>query len=311
MIRYEPSPDWLRDILHFPVSYALRRALLGALGMSIYAIVLTFALDRIGGVSLRHSGATVSVSGVVISLALAFRLNNAYARWWEGRTLWGTLVNHCRNFAAVVEVAWPAADRRGRQRIAGLLGDFAVGLSLHLRGQLDATALESLDATERETAAKRRHKLSFVSQLVWQELERRRADATLDTAQVLLLQPHAHGLLDVAGACERIRNTPIPFAVTVATRLFLLCFSLIVPLGLHDDFGYAMVPIAAAAFFALAVTDVLAAELENPFGLDCNDLPTRAIAEMIRRDVHEILAVERVGEADVERVDAPMYAKLH
>jgi putative membrane protein len=115
----------------------------------------------------------------------------------------------------------------------------------------------------------------------------------------------------VLGACERIRNTPIPFAVTATTRLFLLGFTLLVPLGLHQEFGWLAVPVSMSAYLGVAVMDVLAAELENPFGIDCNDLPTRAIAETIRRQVHEILEVERHGRPDVEPATAGVYTKIH
>jgi putative membrane protein len=311
MIRYEPHPAWLRDILHMPISYALRRALYGAIAMGAYTWVLCFVLDRIGELQVPHSGVTVSVAGAVVSFGIAFRLNNAYARWWEGRTLWGSLVNHSRNLAVVVNAFWAPVDRRGRGRIAGLLGDFAVGLALHLRGELVAADLESLDDDERTTASDRRHPLSYVSDLVWREIEARRQSEVIDGMRMLVLQPHAQALLDVAGACERIRNTPLPFAVTVTTRLFLLSFLVFFPIALHGEFGNVMVPVSMAAFFALAAMDVLAAELENPFGIDCNDLPTRTIAEAIRRDVHEILGVERTGAPDREPVGAPLYAKIH
>ncbi len=311
MIRYEPQPAWLRDIVHLPISYALRRALYGSLAMGAYAWSICLVFERVGGVRLPHSGSTVGIAGAVVSFGIAFRLNNAYARWWEGRVHWGALVNHARNLAVLANVSWSRGDLAGRRRMAGLLGDFCVGLALHLRGELHAADLEAVDGDEREIAGRRRHPLSYLSELVWREIDERRANGVLDTAQVLALRPHAAALLDITGACERIRNTPIPFAVTVVTRLFLFAFLLLVPVGLHEDFGDVMVPLSMAAFFGLAAMDVLAAELENPFGIDCNDLPTRSIAEAIRRNVHEILGVEREGAPDREPLAPAPYAKIH
>lgn len=311
MIRYEPHPHWLRDIVRFPISYALRSAVFGALWMGAYAAALTLALELLGDIDVPHGSTAFGVLGGVVSLALAFRLNNAYARWWEGRQQWGLLVNHARNLAALIGSMWPASDIAGRRRMVGLLGDFCVGLSAHLRGELSADELDALSSEERAVAERRGHPLSYVSQLLWAELEQRRADGRLDTAQLLLLRPHVAALLDVLGACERIRTTPIPFAVTAAARLFMLLFTIMVPIGLHDEFGWTAVPIAMAAYLGLAVMDVLAAELENPFGLDCNDLPTRTIAEMIRRQVHEIVEVEREGADDREPVGTPLFSKIH
>ena len=310
MIRYEPQPRWLQDIVRLPISYALRRALYGAALMGAYTVVLLLALRSLGEVHVPHAAVALSAVGGLISLALAFRLNNAYARWWEGRTHWGVLVNHSRNLAALVHAMWRPSDKAGRVRMAGLIGDFAVGLSLHLRGEPFVDELDGLTEDERADARGRAHPLSYISRLVWSELEMRRAEGTLDGAQLIVMEPHVRGLLDELGACERIRNTPIPFAVTSVARLFMLGFTLLFPLGLHAEFAWLTVPVSMAAFFAMAAMDVLATELENPFGTDCNDLPTRQLAEMIRRQAHEILDVERHGHPDREPVAPPLYTKV-
>jgi len=129
-------------------------------------------------------------------------------------------------------------------------------------------------------------------------------------SHIIELQPHARSFLDVLGACERIRATPIPFAATSVIRLFLLLFTACIPFGLHGEFGWYAVPVCMLTFFILAAMDAIAAELENPFGIDCNDLPTRYIGEMIRRQVHSILGVERVGEPDQQPAKPGMYQKI-
>lgn len=300
----------MADIRRLPLSYALRRAIYGTFGMGVYAATLVWLLQGRVDLSLPHGAMAFSILVGALSLALAFRVNNAYARWWEGRLHWGLLVNHSRNLAALTEVLWPVGDRSGRERMAGLIGDFAVGLSLHLRGELEARDLAALTDQERAVAQGRDHPLSYLSQLVWQEIEIRRAHGTLDTAQVLQLQPHARALLDVLGACERIRATPIPFAVTSATRLLLLISAVFVPVGLQPELGWATVPIAMVAYFVLATMDVLSAELENPFGIDCNDLPTRSIGEMIRRQVHEIVEAKRPALRDTQPAHPRLYEKI-
>ncbi|MBO6938480.1 MAG: hypothetical protein JJ863_26165 [Deltaproteobacteria bacterium] len=311
MIRYEPHPRWIQDIVRLPISYALRRALYGMLLIGAYASLVVWLMDVFDQVELPHGAAAFGVLGGAISLGLGFRLNNAYARWWEGRQHWGLLINHCRNLAGLVQSMWAKEDASGRQRMAGLVGDFVIGLSADLRGELDLAELETLTADEREEIAKRGHPLSYVSQLVWSEIEQRHRDGVLGVGELVLVQPHARALLDVLGACERIRKTPIPFALTSAIRAFLLLFALLIPLGLHDEFGWLAVPISMFAFYALAVMDVLAAELEDPFGLDCNDLPTRSMAEMIRRQVHELLGVTRDGAPDRQPASPALYAKFH
>lgn len=310
MIVYEPQPRWLSDIFRLPLSYALRRALLGTLGIGAYTAVWIWLLDTAVVVDFPHGATAFGLLGGALSLTLAFRVNNAYARWWEARLHWGLLVNHSRNLAALTHALWPKDDQLGRARMGGLIGDFAVGLSRHLRGELRVEHLESLTAQEQETARSKEHLLSFVSYLVFREIEVRRSDGRLDVSQVIELQPHARAFLDVLGACERIRATPIPFAATSVIRLFLLLFTACIPFGLHGEFGWHAIPVCMLTFFILAAMDAIAAELENPFGIDCNDLPTRYIGEMIRRQVHSILEVERTGEADEQPAKPRVYQKI-
>ena len=299
MIHYEPHPHWLRDVWRLPKTPVARASVISTLLASAYAASVTALIDVAAAGDIPHGAAAFSVLGGITSIALAFRLNNAKTRWWEGRLHWGFLVNHARNLAALVACFWDPADAAGRRRMAGLLGDFAIGLSGHLRDRFDSEELASLTAAERTEASRREHPMSLLATLVWSEIERRRAAGELSTAQVLELQPHARALLDVLGACERIRRTPIPFAATSAIRWFFLAFTAFVPVGLHAEFGWLCVPIAAVVHFALAVMDKLAAELEDPFGLDAHDLPTRFIAEAIRRQTHEIVGVT-VDTVDVQ-----------
>lgn len=310
MIIYEPQPKWLRDIVRLPLSYALRRAMLGTLMIAAYAALCVWLLDTKGQLVFPHGAAAFGLLGGALSLTLAFRLNNAYARWWEARYHLGLLVNHSRNLAALVHSFWAPEDDAGRARMGGLIGNFSVGLSRHLRGELEVEHLEALTAEERDAAARRDHLPLFVAHLILKEIDARRGDGRLDVSQIIQLQPHARAFVDVVGACERIRSTPIPFAATSVIRLFLLLFTASVPVGLHREFGWYAVPVSMLIFFILAAMDAIASELENPFGIDCNDLPTRFIGETIRRQVHSLLGIERVGEPDQQPQKPELYEKV-
>lgn len=310
MIVYEPHPRWVTDIVRLPLSYALRRAVQGTLVIGLYATLWIALLALAPTVEFPHGATAFGILGGALSLTLAFRVNNAYARWWEARQQWGLLVNHSRNLAALVHALWPPEDRAGRARMAGLIGDFAVGLSRHLRGELQVTHLESLTDAERQRASGQEHVPSYVAHLIFAEVEQRRASGTLDVSRIVELQPHTRAFLDVLGACERIRSTPIPFAATAVVRLFLLLFTASVPFGLHTEFGWYAVGVSMLTFFILAAMDAIAAELENPFGIDCNDLPTRYIGEMIRRQVHSLLEVQRTGEPDQQPARPKPYDKI-
>ena len=91
------------------------------------------------------------------------------------------------------------------------------------------------------------------------------------------------------GACERIEKTPIPFSYNVFLKLFIGAYALMLLFGLVATFGYFAVPLVMIIFFAMIGVELMAEEIEDPFGLDCNDLPTGTIAHTIKNNVFEIL----------------------
>ena len=106
---------------------------------------------------------------------------------------------------------------------------------------------------------------------------------------------YTHALLDTAGACERISKTPIPFSYSVFIRLFIVAYAAVLPVGLVSKYGYLAVPLVMLIIFPLLGLELMASEIEDPFGFDCNDLPTRVIADLIRADSAELLGVDHTA----------------
>ena len=95
---------------------------------------------------------------------------------------------------------------------------------------------------------------------------------------------------DIMGACERIKNTPIPFSYSIFLKKFIFFYIVTLPIGFVAYFEYWAIPISVFVFYVLVSLEIIAEEIENPFGLDPNDLPTQKLSDMIRRNVHEIFA---------------------
>ena len=113
----------------------------------------------------------------------------------------------------------------------------------------------------------------------------------LDDAARVTLQPLLQAFDDVLGKCERIRKTPIPFSYSSYVKQFVLLYALMVPFALVKEFGYGAVIASMFSFFATMGLELLATEIEEPFGTDPNDLPLTSIGETIARDVRQILSV--------------------
>jgi putative membrane protein len=135
------------------------------------------------------------------------------------------------------------------------------------------------------------HVPAHIARVISRRIGELRNSGSIDGFDVRATMPHTQALLDVAGGCERIRKTPIPFSYSVFIKLFILAYAAILPVGLVPEYGYFAVPLVMLIVFALLGLELMAGEIEDPFGLDCNDLPTGAIAEVIRDDAIELLGL--------------------
>ena len=96
-------------------------------------------------------------------------------------------------------------------------------------------------------------------------------------------------LTDVVGKAERIKKTPIPYSYNIFLKKFIFIYTFTLPLGLATTFFYWSIPISIFILYILASLELLAEEIENPFGEDANDLPVDNICQNIKGNVNEIL----------------------
>lgn len=295
MIEYSPNRNWWRDLRHLGTSWTLQRIVRAVLAVGGYTLVLSFLMSKFNVQVDKSISGTFSLLGVILSIVLVFRTNTAYDRWWEGRKLWGALVNHSRNLAIQLDSVLPGEERGARSGFARLIANFALALSEHLRRGVDPSTLIPPGPDEEDDplggARLPGHIPAHIARTIINRIHDARRDGVIDGFDVLALKPHTQALLDVAGACERIRKTPIPFSYSVFIKLFIVAYAALLPIGLVPEYGYLSVPLVMLIVFALLGLELMAGEIEDPFGLDCNDLPTATIAEAIRGDVAELLRV--------------------
>lgn len=226
------------------------------------------------------------ILGFVISLLLAFRTNTAYDRWWEGRRKWGELVNDSRNLA--VKIAALDLDEESNAFFARHITNFPKICKEHLR---DGTDFSILDLTEAELHFLKQvdHIPSGVVELLYVRFNELKKSGQLSEEDILRLDRNLNGFLDVIGACERIKNTPIPYSYSMFFKKFIIIYVTTLPLAFVVNFGYFSALIATFIFYVMVSIEVLAEEIEDPFGTDDNDLPTDQMAERIEGIVRTIL----------------------
>jgi putative membrane protein len=271
VITYDPK-RWFEVLFSFPKSPVFRTLFLDVILAGLYAAGVVWVEARYPAIALPLGPAILSLLGIILGLLLVFRTNTAYDRWWEGRRLWGQLVNVSRALARALDAMLPA-DPVARERYAGLIAAYPPALARHLRAR---------DAARHEPNAV----LSALVRAVHADIDGGR----LPPEARIALSPLLAQFDDVQGACERIRNTPIPFSYSSYIKQFVLLFALLLPFALAQEFRYGTVVAEMFVFFSTMGVELLAGEVEEPFGTDRNDLPLDEIAAVIARDAHALLA---------------------
>ena len=229
-----------------------------------------------------------SLLGFAISMLLVFRTNTAYDRWWEGRKLWGQLVNTSRNLAVKIG-AYVPEDNTTRSFYARLIPLFAHELRQHLQLEKTRLELDSQPHPEIPGFDRSKHVPNQVLQLMTERTYRLHRDGSITGEQLLTLDKELVQFLEIAGACERIKNTPIPYSYSSFIKKFIVIYVGTLPFGFAFTLGYLATPVVMFIFYVLASLELIAESIEDPFGKDENDLPMERLSTMIKGNVEEIL----------------------
>lgn len=235
--------------------------------------------SNIKNISVMHG-----LLGFVISLLLAYRTNTAYDRWWEGRKMWGGLVNSSRNLA--IKLASFLKEENDRAYFRKMIPGYASILHKHLNDS--DTAKQLFDDVDLEIDH-HKHRPNQVAKMLFQKVNDLYDSKKITGEQFIILNNELQSLTDICGACERIKNTPIPYSYSAFIKKFIFIYVLTLPFGYVFMLGYLVIPVVVFIFYVLASLELIAEEIEDPFGGDANDLPTKKIAENIKKHVEELI----------------------
>ncbi|WP_020535499.1 bestrophin family protein [Lewinella cohaerens] len=290
MILYKTNQNWLGDVSHLFKSWTMTRIVRAVGIMGVYSLVACLVIEKMNwGEYVQLNTSIFSLLGVILSIFLVFRTNSAYDRWWEARKQWGALVNNTRNFAIYVDSMYPEEEEDTRHWMASHVSNFCIALVDHLREGTELDKLIFLPKEEREVYEKKDHIPNYISQQIFKKIAADHREGTINEGDYINIKIQHQSFLDILGACERIKKTPIPFSYAVYLKIFISAYALLLPFALVTSFHMMAVPLAMFLFFALLGVELLGEEIEDPFGLDCNDLPTGDIAHTIKKNVFEIL----------------------
>jgi putative membrane protein len=286
MKAYNPK-DWFTLIFNFHKSDTFRM-LIPAMAVLTGFTALFCYLDEKDIVVLKSTTIMHSLVGFVISLLLVFRTNTAYDRWWEGRRLWGELVNNSRNLMLKIDAFVPAANKESKVHFRKLIGNYAFALKEHLRNGFDENELEEYEELRISDLKKAKHVPNRIALQMYVEADKLVRQGIISEDKLIVLNEELRSFTNVAGACERIKKTPIPYSYSTFIKRIIFIYILTLPLGLIHDLHWLSIPIVLFVFYAFASLELLAEEIEDPFGTERNDLPTDELAAKIKKNVQEI-----------------------
>lgn len=287
MISYN-TKDWFTFIFKFHKADTFRQLFPLLLSIGLYTGLIAYLELEHFNLAENHNLKNIPIMhgmlGFVISLLLVFRTNTAYDRWWEGRKLWGALVNNSRNLAIKLNAL--LEDKEDKAFFKKAIPNFAHVLNLHLKEE--HISQELFDAFEM-TVVHEKHKPNQLVKLITTKIVDLKKQRKLTHEELLFINQELSSFLDICGACERIKNTPIPFSYSVFLKKFIFFYVMTLPFGYVFSLGYYTIPVVIFIFYVLASLELIAEEIEEPFGYDENDLPTERIAENIKKNIEEIL----------------------
>ena len=252
--------------------------------VSVGAVILLPYYDSLG---LHVTTAPFSLVGIAIAIFLGFRTNTSYARFNEARCLWGSLIVTTRSITRQIKSVFP--DKNDARLVSQLLTAFSWSLKHQLRGTDSRADLERLLPEP------------FLTEVL---------NSPLPTNRILLLlgewlgQQYRHGQISdmvfvdidknlgemahIQGACERILNTPIPYAYGLILRRTVYLFCTILPFAFVDDLRYLTPLISVFISYTFLSLEYVAEEIEEPFGTEPNDLALNAMCTTIEIDQLEM-----------------------
>ena len=244
----------------------------------------------------------LTLFGTALALFLGFRDNSAYQRWWEGRVLWGAMINASRSLARQTRNFLPDPDARDLKRSIVLRQiAYVNALRCQLRRQTnfrEGELLRFLSEGEAEPALKRTNVANGLLDGTSRRIEDARKRGWIDSVQQVSLEAVLVDIANAQGGMERLKNTPLPNQYRFFPQLFTRVFCVVLPVGLVETLGIAT-PVGStiAGLMFLAVLQI-GDDLVDPFANSVHDVPMSAMCRTIEIDLLE--AIGEVGAQPIE-----------
>lgn len=286
-------PNWFRLLFVWRGS-VLGRIVPQLCVTTLFAASVLLAHRYIPDLTITLTPAPFTLLGIALAIFLGFRNSVSYDRYWEARKIWGSVLNDARSLTRQV-TSLTELDDAARKKFVYAVIAYVYALKDQLRGNKTQHNLDRwLPPEWLEQVRRARFRPAVILMSLSATLRQLLSDGRVSPVLVASMDSSLNRLTESLGGCERIASTPMPFAYSVIIHRTIYLYSFLLPFGLVDTIGLMtplMVTFISYTFFAL---EALAEEIQDPFGMEPNDLPLDAMSAMI-----EITLREMIGEKDL------------
>jgi putative membrane protein len=253
--------------------------------------VAWLAHDVAGHKNLVLPAPPAAILGAALGIFASFRANAAYARWWEGRQLWGKLTNASRMLASQVGAYVDDEALRHRVLLRHVLWVHVLRVQLrdddvfaddHVKRVAADLGLDL--ASDVATAMKAEPSLAHA---LLDENLKALASCGLDPQRLHSVDTTIATLLDVQGGSERLKRTPMPRSYGFFVERLMVIFSFLFPFAIVEQLSWVTMPVNLVVCLGFTLISETGRVLEDPFTHFYNSLPLTNMSVNIERNVRQ------------------------
>lgn len=273
----------------------------------ILSLVIVYFHGNIFSFKIPLNPAPLTLFGFVLALFLGFRNNVSYERFWEGRKLWGALLNYTRSLARqTLTLTDSKIDDSSKIEFISLLRSFAYALKHQLRNTDSENDLK-IRLTERQfkIVSQAQYKPIMLTKLMAEWIQKAKHENIIDSIQQARFDENLNALTDIVGGCERIASTPIPYTYRVLLHRTVYIYCFLLPFGLVDSLQWLTPFLVVFIAYTFVAFEAIADEIEEPFGTEPNDLALNSMSQMIEATISELagIPIKQTQEAKRDIID--------
>jgi putative membrane protein len=289
---------YVKDV--FSIWRLLRSIWSGVLLVTAYAAVVFYLYQYHNWHFLVFPISIITILGTALSLLLGFRTNSAYDRWWEGRQIWGSIVNDSRTLIRQC-MSFIGPETTGRDAVVQHMAHLQIAWCYALKNSLrkEPVLLQAdlhLNADELNFVKNHSNAPNAILQIMQEEMANVYQKGNINHILFQSLDDTIKRQCDSMGKCERIKNTVFPIQYSFFVRLTIFIFTIILPMGLIESIGRIAIPITFVISFLFFYVESIAKVMQNPFENVPNDIPMTSLCRTIEINILEMIGAENIPD---------------